>query len=283
MAALLEFLEPNVFSPLGTLVFVLVALCYWRGQRRLKAAGTPVAWWRSLLFYLCWGAAYVALETRFDYYAQFLFFMHRLQHMLLHHLLAFLLALAMPFPVLNAGLGDAFPRHLWPFRLLGALVRWLMHPLVASVLFVGLIAFWLYPPVHLAAMLNYPLYITMNWSMLVDGLLFWPMILDNRIAARVGAKAYGARLAALAFTLIAQVLIGAYITFREGGLYDIYTVCGRPWPIAPATDQVLGGVLTWIPPAMMAVIGALVVFRFYLRDDEEKTRTKQAQEEESKR
>lgn len=267
MTAFWQFFEPNVFSPLGTLVFLLVALLYWRGQRRLQAAGTPVIWWQAWLFYGCWIAAYVALETQFDYYAQFIFFMHRLQHLLLHHLLAFLLALSMPFAVLNAGLGDAFPRHWWPFRLLSAVVRWLMHPLVASLVFVGLIVFWLYPPVHLAAMLNYPLYLTMNWSMLVDGLLFWPMILDNRIAARVGAKAYGVRLAVLAFTLIAQVLIGASITFSDAGLYDIYTVCGRPWAILPATDQVLGGLLTWIPPAMMAALAALIVFNFYLRDE----------------
>lgn len=267
MTELITFFEPNVFSPVGTLVFVLVAALYWRGQRRLKAAGKPVTLWRAILFYTCWACAYVALETQFDYFAQFIFFMHRLQHLLLHHLLAFLLAVSMPWSVLNAGLGASFPRHFWLFVWLRAMVDWLMQPLVAAVLFVGLIAFWLYPPVHLAAMLNYPLYITMNWSMLVDGLLFWPMILDNRVAARVGASAYGVRLAALMFTLVGQVLIGASITFSEGGLYDIYTVCGRPWAIAPATDQLLGGLLTWIPPAMMAAIAALVVLGFYWRDE----------------
>lgn len=266
----LSFLEPNVFSPVGTLVFLLVALCYWRGQRRLKAAGTPVVWWRVWIFYVCWGLAYVALETQFDYYAQFIFFMHRLQHLLLHHLLAFLIALAAPWSVLNAGLGERFPRHWWPFRMLGWIIDRLMHPVLASLLFVGLILFWLIPPVHLAGMLNYPLYITMNWSMLVDGLLFWPMILDQRIAARVGAQSYGIRVLSLMFTLIAQVLIGAYITFSSDSLYRIYTVCGRPWPISPGNDQVLGGILTWIPPAMMAVIAALIVVRRYLREDEKR-------------
>ena len=38
----------------------------------------------------------------------------------------------------------------------------------------------------------------------------------------------------------------------------------RAWPLSPATDQVLGGVLTWIPPAMMTILGALVVLRYYL-------------------
>lgn len=265
---LLAFLEPNIFSPLGTLVFVLVALCYWRGLRALKRAGRPVAWWRVSLFYVCWGLAYIALETQFDYFAQFIFFMHRLQHLLLHHLLAFLLAVSRPFGVLNAGLGPRFPRHWLVCRLLARLVRSLMHPLVASVIFVGLIVFWLYPPVHLASMLNYPLYVTMNWSMLVDGLLFWPVMLDERLAARLGAAGYGKRLVGLFITLVVQVIVGALITFNSGSIYDIYTVCGRPWPIAPATDQTLGGVLTWIPPAMMAIVAILIVMYRYLKQDE---------------
>lgn len=268
MMSLLTFFEPNVFSPLGTLAFLLVALCYWRGLRALKAAAEPVACWRILLFSSCWAAAYIALETQFDYYAQFIFFMHRLQHLLLHHLLAFLIVLSRPFGVLNAGLGDNFPRHWWPFRLLGRLVHMLMQPLLASCLFVGLIAFWLLPPVHWAAMLNYPLYVTMNWSMLIDGLLFWPVMLDRRIARQLGAAAYGPRFIGLTITLAVQVVIGASITLGDSGIYRIYAVCGRPWPISAGTDQVLGGLLTWIPPAMMSVIAALIVLRHYLLEED---------------
>lgn len=264
----LAFFEPNIFSPLGTLVLVLVALCYWRGQRALKRAGTPLAWWRATLFYVCWGLVYLALETHFDYYAQFIFFMHRLQHLLLHHLLAFLLALSSPFGVLNAGLGPRFPRHWLIFRLLARLVKSLMHPLVASVIFVGLIVFWLYPPVHLASMLNYPLYVFMNWSMLIDGLIFWPVMLDERLATRLGVASYVERLLGLFITLVVQVLVGALITFNTSSIYDIYTVCGRPWPIAAATDQTLGGILTWIPPAMMAIVAIMIVMYRYLKQDE---------------
>jgi putative membrane protein len=36
------------------------------------------------------------------------------------------------------------------------------------------------------------------------------------------------------------------------------------------TDQTLGGLLTWIPPAMMSVVGALIVLRFWLYSDAER-------------
>jgi putative membrane protein len=49
-------------------------------------------------------------------------------------------------------------------------------------------------------------------------------------------------------------------------LYDVYDVCGRAWAIDPLTDQELGGLLTWIPAAMMSVVGSLVVLSYILDD-----------------
>ena len=31
-------------------------------------------------------------------------------------------------------------------------------------------------------------------------------------------------------------------------VYDVYEVCGRAWPLDPEVDQLLGGMLTYIPP-----------------------------------
>ncbi len=56
-----------------------------------------------------------------------------------------------------------------------------------------------------------------------------------------------------------QILLGAVISLSDGVIYDVYAVCGRAFPVAAATDQQLGGLLTWIPPAMMSLIGVLLV------------------------
>jgi putative membrane protein len=50
-------------------------------------------------------------------------------------------------------------------------------------------------------------------------------------------------------------------------VYDVYEVCGRAWPMPPETDQLIGGVLTWIPPAMMSILGILIILRRTLRED----------------
>jgi putative membrane protein len=49
------------------------------------------------------------------------------------------------------------------------LYRFVQGPVVAPLLFVGLIYFWLSPSIHFAAMLSLDRYQAMNWSMVIDG------------------------------------------------------------------------------------------------------------------
>jgi putative membrane protein len=48
-------------------------------------------------------------------------------------------------------------------------------------------------------------------------------------------------------------------------LYDVYSVCGRAWPVSPLVDQGTGGIVTWIPAAMMSVLAILLVLRLWMR------------------
>jgi putative membrane protein len=145
--------------------------------------------------------------------------------------------------------------------------RVLQNPVVAPVLFVGLVYFWLSPGIHFDAMLSRQLYWIMNWSMLLDGLLFWWLIFDPRSPYITNALGYGKRMLLLALVAVPQMLLGAWIVFSRGMVYDVYEVCGRAWPLAPETDQLLGGLLTWIPPAMMSVLGILIILRRAMHED----------------
>ena len=265
MSAFLHFLVPYRFSLLAAIVFPLAAIGYWIGRKRLAADGAESPGpWRTFGFYLGLVSCYVVLHTRFDYYGQFVFFMHRAQHLVLHHLGALLIALGRPAVVLGAALPAGFPRHAWPFRVLYRGVRIIQRPFIASAVFVGLIAFWLIPSIHFAAMLSQPLYLLMNWSMLIDGVLFWLVLVDPRPPDKSPMPGYGTRFLMVFGTMITQVLLGSYITFSRQALYTIYSVCGRALPISPALDQTVGGLLTWIPPAMMEAIVMLIVLSLML-------------------
>jgi len=264
--SLIEYLAPYDFSPLTVLSFMLVLGFYGVGLLRMPEEDRPGSV-RIMVFVLGVLIAYGVMQTRFDYYSQYMFFVHRGQHLVLHHLGPILIALSNPLPVVRFWSRQISPGLKSRLRPLGWLYRFLQHPLIASVLFVGLIYFWLWPPIHFDAMLSRNLYWVMNWSMLIDGILFWWLIFDPRPPATTPSLGYGKRILLLALVAIPQMVLGAMIVFSRGMVYDVYEVCGRAWPMAPETDQLLGGMLTWIPPAMMSILGILIILRRAMRED----------------
>ena len=261
-----SYLLPYDFSPLTLLSYILVLGLYGVALLRMPESDRPGPG-RIITFVLGVMLCYGVMQTRFDYYSQYMFFVHRGQHLILHHLGPVLIALSNPLPVIRFWYQRIPPlvRH-W-LKPLSWAYRVLQQPVIASVLFVGLIYFWLWPPIHFDAMLSRQLYWVMNWSMLLDGLLFWWLIFDPRSPAITNALGYGKRIMLLALVAIPQMILGAWIVFSRGMVYDVYEVCGRAWPMAPETDQMLGGLLTWIPPAMMSIIGILIVLRRAMHED----------------
>ncbi len=198
--------------------------------------------------------------------------MHRLQHLVLHHLGPFFIALSYPGAALRAGIPFAWRQRFVrpaaqskPARVFFDIV---FNPVVAVVLFVGLIYFWLLSPIHFKAMLDARLYRVMNWNMVIDGLLFWWLVLDPR-PAPPARLAPGRRILVVIAAIPPQILLGAYIFFTPHELYpiySIYSICGRAFTwITPMRDQQIGGLLLWIPGSMMSVIGALIALRHWLR------------------
>ncbi len=271
MTDLLRLLSPYDFSPTVLMATLLAAALFALGQRRARRMGTPFGIGRGLAFWTGLGLTYAVLQTPIDYLAQHMFWVHRGQHLVLHHMGPFLMLLGRPHTVM----GRALPRHLregwlvpfWHHPVIQGLYRFLQNPLIASLLFVGLIYFWLIPSVHFAAMLSEPYYHAMNWSMVVEGLLFWWLVLDPRSRAQ-GGWGFGVRMLMVWGIMPPQILIGAYIALSDQILFEVYNICGRAWPITPIADQQLGGLITWIPASMMSVVAALIVLRMWLHQRE---------------
>ncbi|HJS90868.1 MAG TPA: cytochrome c oxidase assembly protein [Steroidobacteraceae bacterium] len=272
----LRYLLPWQFSPTVFLTCAVVVVLYARGLLALRRGADRVGFWRAFTFFLGIALNYAVMQTYLDFLAQHMFWIHRFQHLVLHHIGPVLIVLAAPQRVLRAGIPAGIARRLqvgaWIRRPLQSLFRVIQHPLIAPTLFVGLIFFWLTPSIHFTAMLDGRRYLLMNWSMLADGLLFWWLMLAPRQAQGAAAIGYGTRLVILAIVAVPQILLGAYITLHSTPLYDIYAVCGRAWAISPIDDQQLGGLLTWIPAAMMSLVGILVVLHHILHDPQATTR-----------
>lgn len=263
---MVDLLLPYHFYPEVVAFCALAAGVYAVGLRRMVQAGerpgigAAIAWFAGVVL------TYAVMHTHLDYLSQYMFWVHRGQHLVLHHLAPFLMVLGAPHRVLPYAFAPA-PRERLARLLRHPVIRWpyrtVQHPVIAPVLFIGLIFFWLDAEIHFDAMLSIDLYRVMNASMVIDGLLFWWLIVDPR-GRQAGGLGFGVRILLLWAIMIPQIILGAHIGLADGVLYDVYAVCGRAWPLEPLTDQQIGGLITWIPAAMMSVIGALVVFRLWL-------------------
>ncbi|MBM9595106.1 cytochrome c oxidase assembly protein [Roseitranquillus sediminis] len=248
---------PYEFSWPIWLAVTLSVFWYIRGLRRLDAAKWP-ALWRRIAFFAGLGLLYAVTQTQFEYLAQRMFFTNRLQHVVMHHIGAMLVALSWGGPVILAG-GPDWLRRIAISRPVRSVMAVVQQPAIAAVLFVGLFYFWLIPPVHFRAMLDPVLYQVMNWSMVVDGILFWTLVLDPRPKPPARVQ-YGIRAALAIGVMFPQIALGALITFAERDLFPYYAFCGRYFQsISAVTDQQIGGLVIWIPPAMMSVIALLIV------------------------
>lgn len=259
----LLWLDPWEFSPTVIVVTAVAVAMYARGSRRRRPGRS-----RQLAFWTGLALIYIGLHTRLDYYAEREFFVHRFQHLLLHHVGPFLIALSYPGTTLRAAVPLRWRTRwlqpllrTWPVRTLFAV---LFNPWVASCLFFGVIYVWLWPPIHFVAMLDWRLYRLMNWSVTVDGLLFWWLVMDPRPRppARLGP---GMRVLVPLFVAVPQILLGAFISLAKTDLYPIYALCGRAFPsISTMSAQLIGGLILWIPSAMMSVLASLIAMGHWM-------------------
>jgi putative membrane protein len=235
----------------------------------LTPAGERPHLFRHVLFFLGVGVIYVVLETHYEYLAEHQFFYNRAQHVTMHHLGPLLIALAWPGATLSRGMPEAVLK-LATHRFVLLAINVLQQPFLATVLFSGTFFFWLIPAVHFRAMIDPHLYALMNWSMVIEGVLFWCVVLDPRPSPPARAS-FAARAALPMVVMFPQIIGGAMIAFNPHDLYTFYDLCGRIYPAWGAhQDQALGGLIMWIPPAMMSIISLLIVLNMLRKVDEKR-------------
>jgi putative membrane protein len=248
--------------PLWWAAFAAAALLFVRGSRaRRVGRARRILFWSGLV--LTW----LVLQTELDYYAQHLFFLHRAQHLELHHLGPLLIMGAYPGQVMRAGLPAGGRRALAGFlrssagRATQAL---LTHVVLIPVIFVLMVLVWLLPHVQFISMLDSRIYHVMNGSVIVSGLLYWNLILDRRPSPPAAMRP-GARVLSPLLTMVPQMAAGAVIAFTERDLYPVFELCGRAFGMTARADQLLGGLIIWIPASLIELTGLLIALRMLMQ------------------
>ena len=256
---LLQWLIPWETSFSAIIVMAVTAILFVKGSLKSK-----LFFRQRLCFWIGLLSLYAVTQTQVDYYAEHEFFVHQLQSIVLHHLGPFFIVLSCPTEALTAGLpiaGKRLIQMVSRWKPVQCLVNVLFHPVATVIVFVGLIIFWLLPYIHFIAMLDWRVYRLMNWSMVINGLMFWGVVLEPH-----SKWSLGSRILMMLVIIPPQILVGALIFFTPHELYPIYTLCGRAFTgMSFITDQQIGGLIIWMNAAMMSVIGILVVIHKELR------------------
>ncbi len=261
----------GIDAPLGYLAVAYVVLCavlYILGGR---ARGThlKIEPWRAASFYLGLLTIVIALNSPIDYYADELFWVHMVQHILLLTIAPPLFLLGRPWPRMwralplrtrtNLGRTIAHSRLTAPLRSIA-------HPLPAWILFNVTMLAWHIPAAYNATLTSNLIHQLEHSMFFFFGLLFWARVIDPgplrprliwpmRIAYTAGAMVVGWVLA-IALVLVPHPLYAHYANLLH-----------RPGGISALTDQQLAGGVMWVPGSLAFTLTFLVGFYRWLEAD----------------
>jgi putative membrane protein len=229
-------LEPTV--ALGVLILIGLYI-HWTGSKNRNhrdEAIHPVRRSQRVMFILGALTLLVALGPPLDDWSDhYLLSAHMAQHLLL---------MMVAMPLLIAGTPAWLVTKLikrGPVRpVLYALTRPPISFLISSLI----VVIWHMPFAYDAALNSEPIHIMEHNLFLVAALFTWWPVL-SRSPELPGLSPLMGCLYLFAQT-IPSGIVGAFITFAEPGLYDVYDEADRIWGISLATDQQVAGLMMWV-------------------------------------
>jgi putative membrane protein len=218
---------------------------------------------RALAFGAGWATLALALLSPLDTAAATAFSLHMVQHEVL-------MLVAAPLLVLGRGL----PTMLWAFPPQARVAlgrasktswlrggwRWLTAPLTAWLLHAAALWVWHIPALFNAALADPALHDFQHVSFFATALIFWHALL------RHGAHpARGAAILYLFTTTVHTGVLGALLTFARSPLYAPFDTGLRlAGSLTPLEDQQLGGLIMWVPGALVYIAVALTLLARWL-------------------
>lgn len=259
-------LSPWEWRPVIVLVLLTLGVLYttgWRRLRRRGSLGRGIATKPKLIAY--WAGLAVlatALMSPIDFMGGQLFFMHMIQHLLTMMIAAPLLWLANPFPFMVWGLPvplrvrvtELFRRDALFRRTLASMTR----PAVAWMLFLAVYLGWHEPVLYNLALRRDWVHDLQHISFFAVAMLYWWHVIGA--APRIhGRFPVWARMGYLIGTIPLNMAAGVAIAFSGVVLYTYYESVPNIWGVTTLQDQMLGGVIMWIPGSMMFLLAAIIL------------------------
>ena len=229
-------------------VLAVVYVAAWR------AAGERIRPGRALAFGTALASLVLALNGPLhDLAERGLFSAHMVQHLIL--------TLVVP-PLLFVGT-PAFMAEAWLARPLSrpavrAVLRAATRPLPALAAWSVALFVWHLPGTYAAALDSHALHFVQHATLVGAAMLgWWPIASPSR---RLPALPYAAQILYLFTFGIPMTIVAAMITGAEQVLYPIDASASRVGALTPLDDQRLGGILMWVPAAIVPLAAFTAVF-----------------------
>ena len=259
-------------DPLVTLALVGLGATYLLAVRAVnrRHPASPVRPWRSAAWIGGLVVVALALEGSPDVYAGVLFSAHMVQHLLLTAVAAPLFALAAPVTLLLRVAPPATRGWLVLPILHSRLVGTVGHPVIAWILFAGVMWGTHFSPLFDAALEDALAHHVEHALYLGAAMLFWwPVVAADPIRHRLG---WAARLVYVGAALPWNSFLGVAITFAPQALYPHYATVDRAWGPTPLVDQQAAGAIMWVGGDLAFLAALLLLVAGLLSDEERKGR-----------
>jgi len=228
----------------------------YRGRPPAHFTGLQLVAFLSGLACLC-----AAIASPLDEAADVRLSAHMVQHIVVLTAAPALLLLGDPLLPLLRGLPDSFSRALVAPLLRGRRLRRalhaLTHPIVALFLYSVIFWSWHVPGLYQLALRVPAIHLIEHASFFVAGLLFWyPVVQPWPSRPRWPS---GAMIPYLLAADVQNTVLAAVLTFSDRVLYPFYEFHGRAGGAAALDDQVLAGVIMWVPMSLAYLIPAALL------------------------
>ena len=251
----MKYLTEWSFDPFVTLAAVVVVLHELglaRLNRRSAAKRAAQRRRRSWFFYAGLALLVLTVTSPVDYWADYYFFVHMIEHILIMFIAPALVVLGAPWlPLLHALPVGARRRLIRSFVLgawakpLRAAGRFVASAPFAVVGFNAVMVFWHVPQAFDLAETNQDVHIwLMHASFFVFGVLFWAQILPSH-PLEPKLSYVGRAAAIMSANIVMFVLAMALSIFSTGSWYSVYDhVHGVT--LSPFADQQIGAGVLWV-------------------------------------
>jgi putative membrane protein len=178
-----------------------------------------------------------------------------------------LLTLVAP-PLLLAGTPGWMLRPALRLPVVRRVATWLTRPTHCFAAFILVLAIWHLPPVYNLAMTYHSAHIVQHLMFIAAAVLMWWPIMSP--LPELPRLSYPAQMLYCFALSIPMSLISVYIAYADALLYTAYAAAPRLWGITPLQDQLIGGLVMWIPGGLFFFgVMSVVYWKWQGRDGDE--------------